>query len=242
MVDPREVREVGRGRGGESEAAQSLVTRAVPVLAAALALTACDKLITDKPRTKLAAAAEKAKAKEFQAAVRLYEDALDGTAETAEAHYRLAVIYDEKMRRPTSAVHHFQRYLDLAPKGPYANEAASYVKESASKLARTSGGSVGSQSELVRLKNENLNLQKQLMESKQRAAALSVTAAKRAEETKAPLPPGSRRHTVASGETPASISRKYYGTPSRAQDILDANHNQLGGKAVIKPGQVLIVP
>ena len=139
-------------------------------------------------------------------------------------------------------MHHFQRYLDLAPKGPYANEASSYVKESTSKLARGAGGGAGSQNEVVRLKNENLNLQKQLMESKQRAAALSVTAAKRAEEMKAPLPPGSKRHTVATGDTPASISRKYYGTPTRAQDILDANHNQLGGKAVIKPGQVLIIP
>ncbi len=215
--------------------------RAALALAATLSLCACDKLITDKPKTKLAAAADKAKAKEWPAAVRLYEDALDGTAETAEAHYRLAVIYDEKLRRPSSAVHHFQRYLDLAPKGPYAKEAEQFVKEATSKLARI-GGAAGSQSEVVRLKNENLNLQKQLMEAKQRAAALSVSAAKRAEETKAPLPPGSRRHTVATGETPASISRKYYGTPSRAKDILDANHNQLGGKAVIKPGQVLIIP
>jgi nucleoid-associated protein YgaU len=110
-------------------------------------------------------------------------------------------------------------------------------------LVRTGTNSgPASQSELVRLKNENLNLQKQLLETKQRNAALSVSAAKRADELKAPLPPGAKRHTVVSGETPASISQKYYGTRARAQDILDANHNQLGGKAVIRPGQVLIIP
>jgi nucleoid-associated protein YgaU len=208
-------------------------------LIAALGLCGCDKLITDRPKEKIAVAEKRAKSADFRGAVTLYESALDGTAETAEVHYRLAVIYDEKLKRPGSAAHHFQRYLELAPKGQFAKEAAAYVKEAA-KLSHGGGGT--SQAELARLKNENLSLQKQLIESKQRVAALSVSAARRAEETKAPLPPGARKHTVQSGETLASISQLYYRTRTRAQDIQEANRGQLGGKNLIKPGQVLIIP
>jgi nucleoid-associated protein YgaU len=204
---------------------------------------ACNKVLTDRPQEKIAAAEAKAKAGDHRGAVKLYESALDGTAGTAEVHYRLAVIYDEKLKRPIDATHHFQRYVDLAPKGTFAAEATAYVKEGQAKLGRPSGSSgPASQSEMVRLRNENLNLQKQLLEAKQRISALSVAAAKKADESKAPLPPGSRKHVVQPGDTPASISLKYYGTRGRAQDILDANYNALGGKKVIKPGQSLIIP
>jgi nucleoid-associated protein YgaU len=211
--------------------------------AAILLLAGCDKVITERPREKIAAADARSKAGDFRAAIILYENALDGTADTAVAHYRLAIIYDEKLRRPVGALHHFQRYLDLEPNGPFSSEAAAYIKEGQRKIAGGLAGSgPASQRELVRLKNENLSLQKQLSEARQRIAALSVTAAKKAEETKAPLPPGSKRHTVQSGDTLASISLKYYGTRSRANDILDANHQQLGGKTTIRPGQTLIIP
>ena len=204
----------------------------------AMGLTACDKIITDRPKEKIAAAEQRAKAADYPGAIKLYESALDGTAETAEVHYRLAVIYDEKVNRPAGALHHFQRYLELAPKGQFHKEAEDYIKDA----GRTTRGTGPSQGEMVRLKNDNLSLQKQLLEAKQRLSVLSVTAAKRAEETKAPLPPGARKHTVQTGETLASISQKYYSTRNRANDIQEANQGQLGGKNVIKPGQVLIIP
>ena len=217
--------------------------RVLPSLAALLLLAGCNKVLTDRPKDKIAAAEKKAKAGEYRDAVKLYEDALDGTSDTAVIHYRLAVIHDEKLKRPASALHHFQRYLDLAPKGSFAAEARAWVQDGQRKLAGGLAGSgPASQTELVRLKNENLSLQKQLTEAKQRISALSVSAARRADASKAPLPPGSKKHVVQSGETPASISLKYYGSRSHAQDILDANHNHLGGKAVIRPGQVLIIP
>lgn len=214
-----------------------------PAALAALLLGGCDKILTDRPKDTMAAAEQKAKSGDYREAIKLYERALDGTTATAEVHYRLAVIYDEKLKRPASALHHFQRYVDLAPKGTFAKEAHAYINEGQRKLAGGLAGSgPASQSELVRLKNENLNLQKQLTEARQRLSLLSVAAAKRSDETKAPLPPGARKHTVQPGETLASISLKYYGTRNRAQDILDANHNQLGGKSIIKPGHTLIIP
>lgn len=215
------------------------------LLTAAVSLftVGCDKLITDKPKDKMAAAEQKVKDRDIPGAIRLYESALDGTAETAEVHYRLAVLYDDKLRRPADALHHFQRYLELVPKGAFAKEALAYKKEASTKLMRSGSTSgTANQSEFVRLKNENLLMEKQILELKQRNALLSVSAAKKAEETKAPLPPGAKRHTVQSGETLASIAQKYYGSRARSGDILDANHVQLGGKDRIRPGQVLIIP
>lgn len=215
----------------------------LPLLGAAFLLAGCDKILTDRPKEKIAAADKLAKAGDHRDAVKVYESALDGTDATAEVHYKLAAIYDEKLKRPESALHHFQRYLELAPKGRFAEEARAYSKAAKRTLA---GGLAGSgpatQSELVRLKNENLSLQKQLSEAKQRLSVLSVAAAKRSEEIQAPLPPGAKKHVVQSGETLASISQKYYNTRNRAQDIQDANHNQLKGKNLIRPGQTLIIP
>ena len=212
-------------------------------LVALLVLTGCDKLITDKPKEKIAAAEQKAKARQYTAAIKIYESALDGTAETGEIHYRLAVIYDDKLHRPADALHHFQRYLELLPTGEFAKEAEAYKKEATGKLLRSGTlGGPASQAELVRLKNENLSMRKQLLELKQRNNALSVVAAKRAEETSAPLPPGAKRHTVQTGETLGTIALKYYGSKARSGDILDANNVQLGGKDRIRPGQVLIIP
>jgi nucleoid-associated protein YgaU len=210
------------------------------ILIAAILFTGCDKLITDKPKEKIALAEQKAKAREYSAAIRIYESALDGTAETAEIHYRLAVIYDDKLRRPADALHHFQRYLELLPKGEFAKEAEAYKKEATAKLVRSGTlGGPASQSELIRLKNENLNLEKQLIEARQRLLASNE---KRTEETKAPLPPGAKRHVVQAGETLGTIALKYYGSKARSADILDANNVQLGGKDRIRPGQVLIIP
>jgi nucleoid-associated protein YgaU len=47
---------------------------------------------------------------------------------------------------------------------------------------------------------------------------------------------------VEAGDTLASIARKYYKNQAKAKDILDANYNSLGGKDVIRVGQVLIIP
>jgi tetratricopeptide (TPR) repeat protein len=102
------------------------VRSAVLLAGALLVLPGCDKLITDKPSEKMAAADAKAKSGDYKAAVRIYESALDGTDSNAEVHYRLAVIYDEKLKSPLDALHHFNRYLALAPNGTHSREALAY--------------------------------------------------------------------------------------------------------------------
>lgn len=58
----------------------------------------------------------------------------------------------------------------------------------------------------------------------------------------APPAPGARRHTVERGDTLTSISRKYYGTIRKADDILKANRNVLTKAEDLRPGQTLVIP
>jgi LysM repeat protein len=51
-----------------------------------------------------------------------------------------------------------------------------------------------------------------------------------------------RTYTVQTGDTLVSISKKFYQTPSRWKDILDANQNQLSDPDELKAGQTIILP
>ena len=55
---------------------------------------------------------------DFERAVNLYEAALDDSPRGAEVHYKLALLYDDKLNDPVSALHHFKRYLALKSKRP----------------------------------------------------------------------------------------------------------------------------
>ena len=204
----------------------------------AAGLGGCDRLLPrDETRT-LSEADKKVATGDFRGAVRLYESAFDGTAKTAEAHYKLAILYDDKLKRPRDALHHLDRYLELVPTGAHVREAKMMKQENERRLAASAqAGSPMSQSEAVRLKNENAALSKQVVDLRLRKAATPVVRGKTDEP-----PPGARSHTVEPGETLASIALKYYRNRARSKDILDANYNSLGGKTTIKAGQTLIIP
>jgi LysM domain len=51
-----------------------------------------------------------------------------------------------------------------------------------------------------------------------------------------------RTYVVQSGDTLVSVSKKFYQTPSRWKDILDANQNQLSNPDELKVGQTIILP
>ncbi|MEI6351211.1 MAG: LysM peptidoglycan-binding domain-containing protein [Verrucomicrobiota bacterium] len=232
-----------------------------PVLLSSCALvlflfTGCDQLFQNHAERELAEAEQKYSSGEYPAAVSLYEAALDGTQKTAEAHYKLALIYDDKLNQPMSAIHHYQRYLDLDAGGSHVKDAQRFLKDARLKVATSSGnGATVTQDEAVRLKNDNLALRKKNMElradlesaSKARAAALKAMGPKagglwKQEQVQKPLVDGVRTYTVEPGDTLASISRKFYNSAGRWKDIQDANFNALEGTAKLKIGMTLMIP
>lgn len=223
----------------------SVPPRLASVAAAILFLCfpACDRLFDKGSKDDVAAAEKKVAAGDFRAAASLYEAALDGTAQTADVHYKLALLYDDKLKSPLNALHHMQRYIELAPAGSHLKDAKAYQKEGETKLlTQMSRGSPVTQQEAVRLKNENQILREQLTAVRAQKALPAATLNTKGEPVQKPIPPGARTHVVQSGETLSTIAQKYFKNKTRWKDIQDANFNALEGTAKIKPGMTLIIP
>jgi tetratricopeptide (TPR) repeat protein len=209
----------------------------------------CDKSPFDQTGRALDQAEQRVAAKDYRGAVSCYERALDGSPKSADAHFRLAIIYDEQLNDPVSAVHHFRRYLDLAPQGAHRQEAQTSLARLEYTLATTlSGGTLISRAEALRLRTENNDLRKQLAARNAQPAASpspspGVEPGKAAErEARRKPAPGTRTYTVQPGDTFFSIARKFYKNRNRARDIEDANRNSVPNPKKLKPGQVLIIP
>ncbi len=183
----------------------------------------------------------------YAEAINLYEAALDGSVASADVHYKLALIYDDKMNDPLNALHHFKRFLTLEPTGKRAQEVKNFMKRDELTLqTNLTGDSMVPRAELVRLNNENLNLRKQISEgwAQQKAATAADKArrGKRSPNEKIKRTGKERSYTVQRGDTLASISRKFYKSSARWQRILDANSDVLTKPADLKPGQTLVIP
>src|ERR1700719_1590155 len=126
-------------------------------------LSACDRMVTSRNTRLVKEADWKAAQGDYLWAINLYEAALDGTPQSAEVHFKLALLYDDKMNDPLHALHHFKRYLVLSPNGPHAVEVKDFMKRDEVALGTSlSGDSVVTRAEAVRLRNENLNLHRQI--------------------------------------------------------------------------------
>ncbi len=215
-----------------------------------LGLLGCDEAFQNGSTRATERAERKYKEGDFRAAAQFYEQALDGTARTAELHYKLGLLCDDKLGDPVGALHHFSRYNELEPRGSHAKEAREFSKENERKLVlKLSRGALMTQEDSARLKNENLGLRKESVELRKELAELRSLPRTAAQTTKGsneqkqkPIPPGARTYNVQPGDTLASISRHYYKTAGRWKDIQDANFNRLEGTAKLKPGMTLIIP
>src|SRR5881394_237088 len=126
-------------------------------------LSACDRMVTSRNTRLVKEADWKAAQGDYLWAINLYEAALDGTPQSAEVHFKLALLYDDKMNDPLHALHHFKRYLVLNPEGSHAAEVKDFMKRDEVALGTSlSGDSVVTRAEAARLRNENLNLHREI--------------------------------------------------------------------------------
>jgi tetratricopeptide (TPR) repeat protein len=199
----------------------------------ACGFSGCDRLMPSRYAQLVQDADGKSAQGDFARAINLYEAALDDSPRCAEIHYKLALLYDDKMNDPLDALHHFQRYLALSPNGSHANDVKNSIKRDEVAAA-------------ARLRNENLNLHKELearsatfrsTPDKSRARDSDIKPGKTA-STKS----GARTYIVQSGDTLASISRKFYKSSARWEKILNANKESIHDPENLKVGQSLIIP
>lgn len=210
-------------------------------LGLALGLGGCDRMITPRSAQIIKDAENKTADGNYLRAIALYESALDDSPRTADVHYRLALLYDDKMHDPLHALHHFKRYLTLAPSGPHANEVKNFMKKDELELGTTlSGDSVVSRAEAARLKNENLTLRKEVEDLRaHRPSDKAATDTKTTDKKSGATP---RTYVVREGDTLASISRKFYKSSGRWKKIRDANRSVIDNPAKLKPGMTLTIP
>ena len=202
------------------------------------ALAACDRIGNSRYGQLTQDADSKSAQGDFERAVNLYEAALDDSPRGAEIHYKLALIYDDKLNDPVSALHHFKRYLALSSNGSHAKDVKDSIKrDEIAALTALSGDSAITRTEAARLRNENLTLHKQLEER-----AASRTTFEKPEGKK----PGSKKagqtYVVQSGDTLFSISRKFYKSPKRWKAILEANKKTIRNAKDLTAGQTLVIP
>lgn len=210
-----------------------------------LFLVGCDAMAPATPDKTISHAEEKAVTGDYSAAISLYEKALDGTKQTAEVHFRIGLIYDDKLHDSLNAIHHFKRFLEFEPNGKRADEVRSFIKKAELGLMTSlSQGVVLTESDAVKLRNENLALRKQNSELKADLASLRKANPGVVQVKAKPKPagPNARAYIVQSGDTLAAISRKFYNTSGKWKDILDANAGTLDDAAKLKVGQRLVIP
>lgn len=137
--------------------------RVALLIALAFALSSCERMVTPHGKQILRDAETKYNDGDFAGAITLYEQALDTPENAPDIHYKLALLYDDKLGEPLNAIHHFRRYLAIAPNGPRVLDVKSFIKrDELALLTSLSGDSVVPRAEAVRLRNENLALRKQL--------------------------------------------------------------------------------
>jgi LysM repeat protein len=218
------------------------LNRFATALSLGLAVTvgSCDRMITPRSAQIIKDAENKTADGNYLRAIALYESALDDSPRTADVHYRLALLYDDKMHDPLHALHHFKRYLTLAPSGPHASEVKNFMKKDELELGTNlSGDAVVSRAEAARLKNENLALHKEIDEYRARHPTEKAAEIKPPDKKTGPPP---KTYVVREGDTLASISRKFYKSSGRWKKIQNANKNLIDDPAKLKPGMTLMIP
>ncbi len=209
----------------------------------ALQLGGCERMVTSRHTQRIKEADWKAAQGDYLWAINLYESALDGTPQSADVHYKLALLYDDKLNDPLHALHHFKRYLILNPDGAHAAEVRDFMKRDEVALGTSlSGDSVVTRAEAARLRNENLNLRKQIDEGKPHAAATKSPIAAKSPSKHKGKSVDSQTYTVQEGDTLASISRRFYKTSKHWKDIRDANEAKVDDPDNLKAGQKLKIP
>jgi LysM repeat protein len=205
-------------------------------------LAGCDRVGNSRYAQLMQDAENKSAQGDFDRAVSLYEAALDDSPRGAEVHYKLALLYDDKLNDPVSALHHFKRYLALSPNGPHAKDVKESIKrDEIAALTALSGDSVITRAEAARLRNENLTLHKEL----EARAALSrgvLSQANDASSKKTGTKKTGQTYVVQSGDTLFSISRKFYNSPKRWKQILEANKKNIRDPKDLMIGQTLVIP
>lgn len=161
-------------------------------------------------------------------------------------HLALAGLYDESLANPAAALYHYNEYLRLIPAdSPDRAVVEQYRQLVRAKLLRELSGQPLPELPAVALAEENrkllqLNEQMKLyiVNQNRKIAELQKGPAPAPETTATPS--GERTYIVQSGDSPAKISQRVYGSSTKYRKIMEANG--LTEASRLRIGQKLVIP
>lgn len=171
---------------------------------------------------------------DYRGAIESFTEALEVNPRSASAHFELACLYDQKDTDAAAAIFHYERYLKLRPDAPNAETIRPRIQGLKQILAETVAALPPSalQRELERLMEENRKLREEVNTlqasrgeptnapvikpirtqpqspaggGRQTTLAVNNISSRQAAVT----PATTRKHAVQSGESFASIARRY---------------------------------
>lgn len=180
------------------------IVRRSAVVIVVVGLAGCDLLTVSQTGRSIREGNAAVVRGEVQKALQHFETALDGSMLSAEAHYRLGMLYEDQLKNEIGALHHFERYLELAPQGQFATDVKGYVDRLRLLIVSSAAeGAVMPAREASRLKNENLALRQQLTDLRQKADPAGRQQSPAGAPTPAPVtPPAVPAMTVAATPPP----------------------------------------
>lgn len=190
----------------------------------------------------------------MDAAIELYNKALERKPWLARAHLELGLLYDTEKQDYVRAIYHYQRYLELRPQTEKTKLIQDLIRQArlsfAASLPLQPSGAV---QEIALLKREIAALKGELQSQQGGAARPAKPAAVAAAPVKAapgplqqpkpePAQPAVQTYVVQAGDTLSSIASKVYKDPGKWKQIYDANRSALSSPESARVGQTLIIP
>ena len=193
-------------------------------------------------------ALEKKRSNDLDAAIELYQKALDKKPSLARAHLELGLIYDGNKQDYLRAIYHYQRYLELRPDTEKRGLIEDLVRRAkisyAASLPEIPAGAI---EEIASLKQENEMLRKRIVElmkggGEQPTSKKTKATSSTSSLSPAPAQPSIQTYRVQEGDTLTRIATKIYNDPKQWIKIFEANRELLGKPENIRVGQNLVIP
>jgi len=213
----------------------------------------CSRVSDDQREARdrnLRRAAVAKEAQDIDQAIVWCERALERRPQLALAHRELALMLDNYRQDYVAALYHYQRYLQLRPDAENRETVEDLIRHCRVSFAAQIASSPEElkralQARDTRIRQLELELATYRETSEgDKAFRMPPSVARPADSKKSPATASDaiRIHVVEAGENLATISMRYYGTPSRWKNIFNANEGRLTDANNVRIGTRLEIP
>ena len=190
-------------------------------------------------------------AMDYEGALQAFDEALEANPHSAQAHYQMAMLYEnqDSVADPAAAIYHYEQYLKYDPKANNADLIAQRITGCKQKLAENVlqlPSAPATQQQLEKLAEENHRLHDQLSQWQAYAAQLAARTnppapqINRAAQPENTAPPRTTSPTPEDVTTPATTATSGASTGARATTTVATSQNG-GPRSRVSPPRTHLV-